>query len=191
MKKILFLLILFFLSGCQFVGTLLNAGHKAYNILADDRQISDDLSDIQINLNVRESLARQIPTLAIDVEVTVFEGEVLLTGAIPNTDVIHTILTATWSVPGVRKVYNYIRLNSAQDIQDISLETAKAMQIKAELAVTAGIESANYKLILENGTVYLMGICSSEAEYQAVLAVLKNTDGVEQIVPLMRQTLED
>jgi osmotically-inducible protein OsmY len=146
---------------------------------------------MQINLNVREALARQIPTLAIDVEVTVFEGEVLLTGAIPSIEVIHTILTATWSVPGVRKIYNYVRLDSAPDIQDISLETAKALQIKSELAITAGIESANYKLILENGTVYLMGICSSESEYQAVLSVLKSTDGVEKIVPLMRQTLED
>ena len=183
--------LLFLLSGCQFVGSIANAGHRLYTMVADDRSTDDDWSDIQINLSVRDKLGQRKAALMIDVEVTVFEGEVLLTGAIPNADMLNDILSDTWSVPGVRKVYNYIRTDSTPSVSDATTEAAIAAQIKAQLAVTAGVNSSNYKIVLENGTIYLMGICTDEDEYQRVQSVLKTTSGVEKIIYLMRRPIEE
>ena len=189
--KYFFSLFFFLLTGCQFIGTIGNGIHRLYSIVADDRTASDDWSDVQINLAVRDSLGKRQFALMIDIEVTVFEGAVLLTGTVPNGDVLNEVMEATWAVPGVRKVYNYVRIDSAPKLLDTTAEAAKAAQIKARLGLTAGIDSANYKLILENGTVYLMGICAGSEEYQKVETILKDTEGVDKIIYLMRLPIEE
>lgn len=191
MKRVLFFGICCCLGGCQLWGTLINGGHRLYTIVADDRTVADDWADVQLNLQIRDALARQKAALVVDIEVTVFEGSVLLTGAVPNAETVQAILSAVWSVPGVRKVYNYVRLDSAPALKDTALESAVATQIKTALALTPDISSVNYKLVLENGTVYLMGITASVAEQEAVWARLKNTVGVEKIIFLTRPKMEN
>ena len=90
----------------------------------------------------------------------------------------------------MRKIYNYVRIDDMPTIRDATAEAAVAAEIKAKLAVTAGIDAVNYKLVLENGVVYLMGICAGQEEYERVQAVLKTTDGVEKIIFLMRAPIE-
>ena len=179
------------LSGCQFLGTIANLGHRVYSIVADDRSASDDISDIQINMVVRHALGEQKAALMLDVEVTVFEGEVLLTGAVPNAEVLEKIMTAVWSVDGVRKVYNYVRIDETPDLAETTEDAVIATRIKAQMALTVGVNASNYKLIVENGVVYLLGICSSEDEYQNVRAILMTTDGVEKMIFLTRKPIEE
>ena len=184
-------LIFLYLGGCQFLGTILNGTQRVYTIVADDRTTSDDLSDIQINAAVRNALGEKNGALMIDIEVTVFEGAVLLTGTVPRPDILTDIMTATWSVPGVRKVYNYVRVCESPSPVEVAAEAAIASRIKTQLGLTAGIESSNYKLTLEGGTVYLMGVCAGDEEYAKVQAVIKSTDGVDKIIYLMRRPIED
>ena len=187
--RILIVLCLLILSGCQLGGTLINAGHRLYAMVADDRTATDDWTDVRINAAVRDAMGQRSAALIVDVEVTVFEGSVLLTGIVPKGDVLNDILTATWSVPGVRKVYNYVRVGEAPEALTTAGEAALATKIKAQLGLTPGIDAPNYKLVLENGVVYLMGICAGEEEYGKVLAVLKNTDGIDKIINLTRQKM--
>ena len=191
MRFLVITLCFFFLTGCQFFGTIANLGHRVYSIVADDRSTTDDISDVQINMAVRHALGGEKAALMLDVEVTVFEGEVLLTGAVPNADVLEKIMTAVWSVDGVRKVYNYVRVGDMPELSDTTAEAVTAAQIKTQMAMTKGINASNYKLMLENGVVYLMGICSGEEEYQNVRAILMTTSGVEKIIFLTRKPIED
>lgn len=190
MKCFIALILVCGLCGCQFLGTIANGAHKAYTFLADDRSWSDDVTDIRINLEIRDGLAREKGSLFFDIEVSVFEGEVLLNGAIPDVELIQKIMSVVWSVDGVRKVYNYIRVAEPLTVEEVAAEAGIAAQIRTELGMTAGIESSNYKLILENGVVYLMGIRSSRAEYEAAVAVIKNAMGVDRIICLMREPIE-
>ena len=187
--RIFLILCLLALSGCQLGGTLLNAGHRLYAMIADDRTATDDWTDVRINAAIRDAMGQRSAALIVDVEVTVFEGNVLLTGIVPKGEVLNDILAATWSVPGVRKVYNYVRVGDAPDSLTTAGEAALATKIKTQLGLTPGIDAPNYKLTLENGVVYLMGICTGEEEYAKVLAVLKHTDGIDKIINLTRQTM--
>lgn len=172
--------------GCQFIGTIANGTHKIYTVLADDRSLADDVSDIRINLEIRDALARHKGSLAFDIDVTVFEGEVLLTGAIPDILLIHEAIATAWSVAGVRKVYTYIRLNEPLSVDEVARDAAVAAKVRTELGLTKGVASSNYKLVVENKTAYLMGIRASDAEYETALAVLKNSVGIDQVICLMR-----
>jgi len=186
MKILSLFICLFFLSACEFAGIIGNGFQRLYTVIDDDRSGEDDIQDFQINSSVRSALTALKPALLFDVEVTVFEGEVLLTGTVPNGEVINRILTAVWSVDGVKKIYNYVRTDATPNMTDIADETAIASTIKSKLALTLGVSSSNYKITLEHGTVYLMGICSSDSEYARVQSVLKSTNGVDKIIFLMR-----
>ena len=187
--KVLSLLFLLCLGGCQLWGTVINGGHRLYAIVDDDRTAKDDWTDVQINASVRDALSQRSGALLVDVEVTVFEGSVLLTGIVPKGEVLTDILEATWSVPGVRKVYNYVRVGEPPQTFDVTREALLAASIKTKLALAAGIDATNYKLTLENGVIYLMGICKDDSEYTKVLSILKNTEGVDKIIYLMRRPI--
>ncbi len=189
MKKICFLLIIFCLSGCTYLGTLATGIRRIGTILWDDRPLKQDAEDTQINLALRSAFIKEDIKLGADVEVTVFNGVVLLTGAIPSTDLIMHLVTLTWQTPGVKKVYNYIRQDTPLALADVQEDAAVSGFIRTQLMLTKGIKSSNYKLTMENKVLYIMGQSTSRQEYEKVLAVIKDTAGVEKVVTLIPEIL--
>lgn len=174
-----------FLSGCQIWTTLLNGVHSVGTVIADDRPVDEDVSDIGLYTSIRKNLSTVAPKFLLDVQVTVFQGEVLLTGALPNIDLIDKALEATWKTPGVRRVYNYIRLGKTTDFTDTSSDAAVASAIKTQLMLTKGIKASNYKIVVESGIVYVMGLQNDWIEWESASEVMKGTVGVQRIIYLM------
>ena len=74
------------------------------------------------------------------------------------------------------------------DIGIVNEDAAISAKIRYELSITKEISSVNYKITMENGTIYLMGISKNEEELKKVLAVIKNTISVQNIIVLTRYT---
>lgn len=188
MKAILTLLTCFLilpLAGCQFIGTLYNVGDRTVTILLDDRPFSQDIRDLKTNAALRKALIAQDPKFGIDIEVTVFEDVVLLNGALPTTELIETVVQTVWCNESVKKVINYIRLDTPSTYQ-AGEDAAISAKIRTHLSFTRGVSASNYKLTMENGTVYLMGITKDDTELNKVISVIKNTAGVQDVVVLTR-----
>ncbi|MDR2901604.1 MAG: BON domain-containing protein [Lactobacillales bacterium] len=186
MKRLFLMCFFLFLPACQFIGTIFNGAHKVAVTLMDDRSFSDDMADTRINLEIRDALMQQDARYGLDIEVTVFEGTVLLNGALPNLDLVGQVMQTAWSVEGVQKVHNYIRISDVADIVGVNENAAVSAKIRAELAMTKGIASSNYKIVMENNTVYILGIMADDAELSKAVAVIKDTVTVEKVIPLMR-----
>ncbi len=174
------------LGGCQWAGTIFSASHKVASVLMDDRAISDDYNDTKLNVVIRNALSQRKLSYAVDIELTVFEGAVLLNGALPDEAYIDEVVKTVWQTDGVKKVYNYIRLDEPLSIEKVNEDAAVSAKIRYELSITQGVSSVNYKITMENGVVYLMGIAENQAELDRVVAVIKNTINVSDIVILMR-----
>ncbi|MGN1062930.1 MAG: BON domain-containing protein, partial [Alphaproteobacteria bacterium] len=58
--------------------------------------------------------------------------------------------------------------------------------VRTQLLFTSGVAASNYKLTMENGVIYIMGISENQAELDIVIAVIKETPGVQKVVPLTR-----
>ncbi len=179
---------LLFLSvgGCQYAGTIFSASHKVASVLMDDRAVADDYNDTKLNVLIRNNLSQQKLSYAVDIEITVFEGAVLLNGALPDERYIEEVVRTVWQTDGVEKVYNYIRLDEPLSIDKVNEDAAVSAKIRYELSITGGVSSVNYKITMENGTVYLMGIAANQAELDSVIAVIKNTVNVRDVVVLTR-----
>lgn len=185
------ILITLIIGGCQYIGTVYNGISRVTVILLDDRSFSDDITDTRINIELRDNLIRRDVKYGLDIEVTVFEGAVLLTGALPDPLLIDEVCEIAWNVPDVYKVYNYIRLASPLGVESVNQDAAVSAKIRMELTFTRGIDSSNYKLVMENGVVYVMGIFEDSSELDKTLSVIKNTPGVEDTIILGRFKIDE
>ncbi len=179
------LMCVLFLGGCRVWTGLINLGHSVGVIVADDQPLSQDMKDIEIYTSVRQKLAAKNINTLLDVQITVFGGRVLLTGALPSADLMALCVETAWQVPDVQYVYNYIRLGETTGFMEAGQESYSASSIKTQLTLTEGIKSSNYKIVLENGTVYVMGLKKDQAEWEKAQNVMKQTYGVDKIIYLM------
>jgi len=188
--KVIALLSLLLLSACSYIGTVYNVGSKVGAIVMDERDFDDDWKDSQINLSIRKEFAKTKFAYLTDVEITVFEGDVMLNGAIPNIDNIDEILELVWNVDGVQRVYNYLRLEKPSDILETTQDALIAASIRTQLSLTQGVTSVNYKITVDDGIVYMLGIAKNAEEYGAVLAAIQSTDGVQKVISNVRYSYE-
>ena len=189
--KVIALLSLLLLSACSYIGTVYNVGSKVGAIVMDERDFDDDWKDSQINLSIRKEFAKTKFAYLTDVEITVFEGDVMLNGAIPNIDNIDEILELVWNVDGVQRVYNYLRLEKPSDILETTQDALIAASIRTQLSLTQGVTSVNYKITVDDGIVYMLGIAKNAEEYGAVLAAIQSTDGVQKVISNVRYSYEN
>lgn len=187
-KNRLLLILLLLLAGCQIAGTLYNVGSKVGAIVMDERSIEDDWTDSKINLTLRGKLAAANPAYALDIEITVFEGEVMLNGALPNIEDIERVTEITWQIEPVTKVYNHIRLKNPSTIIDTSKDAYIASGIRTDLMMTQGITSVNYKITVEDSTLYVMGITTDEKEYKRVMNIFRSQKGINKIISHVRKS---
>ena len=182
-----FLGISFLLGGCQIWTPIFNSIHSVGTVIADDRPVDEDVGDIALYASVRKNLSEAQSQFLLDIQVTVFQGEVLLTGALPDIDLIDQAVAAAWQDADVRRVYNYIRLGKTTEFMDTSADAAVASAVKTQLMLTKGIKASNYKVVVENGVVYVMGLESSFEEWEAAREVIAGTAGVQKIIYLMHE----
>lgn len=190
-KRILILLLLAgLISGCSFIGTAYNVGSKVGAVVMDERELKDDWNDTKINMFIRTNFLKKKISYVLDVEITVFEGEVLLNGAIPSVEDLERIVEIAWQADGVTKVYNYIRLAEPSDLIKSSQDALIASSIRTRLMATPDITSVNYKITVDDGVLYMIGIAKSQKELDAVTNVIYKTDGITKVVSHLRQSYE-
>ena len=190
MQYLFLLYFFFFMSACSFLGTAYNISSKVGAVFLDERSLEDDWKDTQINIQIRSSLMSIKPTYALDIEVTVFEGEVMLNGALPTVEDIQTVVETAWQPDDVSKVYNHIRIQNPSDIMATSDDALIASSIRSQLLLTQNISSVNYKITVDEGTLYVMGIAKNQQEHDAVMNIIYATNGIEKVISHVRKSYE-
>ena len=54
--------------------------------------------------------------------------------------------------------------------------------------MTQGITSVNYKITVEDNTLYVMGIAADKLEYKRVMNILKSQKGINKIISHVRKS---
>lgn len=191
MRLYILIFVCCFLSACQFLGSLYHIGDFVGTMALDDRSNEDDWLDTQINVNIRQQFLSEKASYVLDIEVTVFEGEVLLTGAIPTIYDMEQIIDIVWKTPNVKKVYNYMRLENPDYFVDSAKDALAASSARSSLTMEQDVRSVNYKLTVDDGVLYILGIAQSAEEYRRVLDVVENITGITRVVSLVRSADKD
>ena len=124
----------------------------------------------------------------IHLNVTSYNGFVLLTGEAPNAAVRSEIARiARGSSERVRNVYDEMVVGPVTDLGARSNDSYVTSKVKARMLDSDAVKTIYVKVVTERSVVYLMGIVSRQ-EGEAAAQVAATTEGVARVVKLFEYT---
>lgn len=168
------------LSGCS---NFLAATHNG-PIHQDPGQRSrgEKIDDQQIKTYLRVNLGKADPALkASNINIESYNGVVLLTGEVPNTQLRSLAASIAHDVSAVRQVHNQLDIASQSTFYSRTNDSWIATKVRSKIIKARAIEVNRVKIIVENRVVYIMGLMT-EKEAQSIAELSRTTKGVLKVV---------
>jgi len=112
-----------------------------------------------------------------------YNGELLLTGQVPNAKTKDEALFDARATPGVNKIYDYLDIRLPQSIASKTTDSYTTTQVKAKIFNLDGVSSNSIKVVTTNNIVYLAGVVT-KAQATVVANAAASINGVEKVVTL-------
>ena len=168
------------LSGC--VNAAIGIGTAAVAASTTEKGLSTSVSDSVIQAKLSESFIQTSQSIFLNVETSVNDGSVLLTGKLKTQEEKITATRLSWEIRGVREVINEIQLSEASSFKSSAKDLAASAQLRAALIRDADISSLNFSVDVVNGIVYLSGVAENEEERERVVAHAQELRFAKQVV---------
>jgi len=167
------------LTGCAKIISVTTS--EPIQISTNKRTLGTKINDQQLETIARVNLnntSKQLEDAHINIDS--FNGLVLLTGQVPNEQLLNLAGDTVGKINSVRQVHNELTASNPTDFQARSKDSWITTKIKTKL-VASSIQSRRILIVTEAQTVFLMGLVS-RYEADRITNVAKNTDGVKQVV---------
>ena len=175
------------LSGCVAAPVVSGAGVGAGAVaVSEDRRSQAQIAqDDAAAVRIKELLADQkLDNSPNRIRFTVYNGVVLLVGQVAFDNIRALAHQAAQSAPGIKNVINELTVSSELTLSQITEDSYLSSKVRTKLATTRDFKSKHLTIIVENGSVYLMGLMTSE-EQRIAVAVTRDVDGVKRVVRIM------
>ena len=176
------LVLLIFIYACSPSGMLATGGGTAMVVAEGDRSLGAVVDDATIKVNVAARLINAGNNLFVDINTTVLEGRVLLTGLVDNQEIRIEAVRLVWEVEGVKEVVNEIEIGNRASLKDYASDLWINTQAKGVAAKTIGLRSVAYNFETINGKIYVAGITSKPKQVEELIEALKTIKGVKEII---------
>ena len=168
------------LQGC-FPVVLAGAGvGMATNSASSPLTIGSQIDDSSIKARATE-IVNQTPGLNYNsnVEISVFNSIVLILGQVPNQTLKDQLSQKIAAIHGVNTVYNQLTVGPPVDLQQYAQDSWITTRVLTKFV--GNVNPTSFKIITENGVVYLMAVTTqSEGDQAAELA--SEVPGVVRVV---------
>ena len=183
MKYVLPILALTFtlvLNGCT---TLVDATtREPINPDPTQRSLGTYIDDKRLQIIVAVNIRKAHPELKQShINVTSFNGVILLTGQVPNPQLRLLAAQTAKSVSTVRQVHNELEIKGNIPFVARTNDTWLGTKIKAVLIADKYVSGLKIKVVVEDSTAYLMGLISQKQADRATNLV-RNVSGVKEVV---------
>lgn len=147
-----------------------------------NRTLGDRLDDSAASVNLKSKLLFDREAKTGDIDMTIFEGRLMLTGTVPTEGDSILIEEKARRIPQVREVINEIlvlpRTTVGQGTRDAWIDQKLETALIADTGVTAG----NYRVLVSQGVVYLLGVAQGPNELRRVTGQAQAIAGVKEVV---------
>ena len=175
-------IILFFIYGCSPVGILASGGATTMVVAEGDRSLGSVVDDATIKLNLSTKFLQSGNNLFLNINSSVIDGRVLLTGIVDTQEIRINAIRKVWEIEGVKEVINEIEVGNKTTIKEYANDLWINTQVKSLAAKTIGIRALSYNFETIKGKVYIAGITSKPEQIQSVIKSTKTIKGVKEIV---------
>lgn len=172
------------LGGC--IGAVIGAGAAVGVAAQEERGLEGAVDDVKIRAEINRLWFEHNVEMFRQVDLTINEGRVLLTGSVPNPEVRVDAVRLAWQAPGVREVLNEIQVADKSGVIDYGRDVIIANTLRSKLFVDSQIRNINYSIDTVNGVVYIMGLAQSDAELERVIAYARDTTYVKRVISHVR-----
>lgn len=159
------------LAGC--IGLSLNTQERSLGYAVDD-------FNTQAELNAR--LLGDSASLFANVNITVIEGRVHLSGTAPTREERIKATRLAWATPNVKEVVNDIEVSNESGLFDVARDRWISAQVRARILSDGSIHDVNYTIDTQNQAVYILGIAQDQGELDRVLAHARAVPEARRIV---------
>lgn len=166
------------LQGC--VLALAGAAGGGALIATDRRTIGTQTEDREIQIKAFSQIANELGD-STHVNVTVFNRRVLLTGEVPDAAKRQRAEEITRGINNVNVIVNEIAVQSKSELSSRANDSYLLGRVKTALIAEKGISANDFKVVVERGNIYLMGLVTVD-EGSRGTDVASRVPGVMQVV---------
>ena len=149
---------------------------------ASSRSFGANIDDFSADTGLKKNLLFDRKHDYSDVDITVFEGRVMLTGTMRSQEGQQKLVENAFKAQNVIQVIDETVLSPktsiGQGFQDSRIDQA----LRTKLITDRGITSRNYKIAVSDGTIFLIGVARDETELTRALNLAAATSGVRRVV---------
>ena len=150
-------------------------------LVATDRRTSGaQLDDQGIELR-GASRIREIANDQMNISVTSFNRQLLLTGTVATDADRRRAEAAVQGIDNVRSVVNEVRVGPGRSFQVRSNDTFITGKVKASLLDAKDLFANSFKIVTDDGVVYLMGL-ATRREVDRATDITRGVSGVQKVV---------
>lgn len=171
-------------SGCGLA--ILGGAAVGATVVAQERPVDEAVSDTAIQASVDRHLLEFSVDIFQQVDVSVVEGKVLLTGLVPEPQNRLDAARLAWQADGVREVINEIEVKDRSTLSDAARDGWITTKLRSRITLDEQILGVNYTIDTVNQKIYLIGIAMSQAELDRVLAHARDIKYVRGVVSYVR-----
>ena len=185
-KTFIFPLLLIYVSiinyGCSPANILATGGGSALVVAEGERSIGTVIDDASIKVNIAAKFLNAENNLFVNINTSVLEGRVLLTGLVENQEIRIDAVRLVWEVEGVQEIINEIEIGNRSTLKDYASDLWINTQARGIAAKIIGIKAITFNFETIQGKIYIAGITSRPDLLDEMILALKNIKGVSEIV---------
>ena len=156
-------------------------------VATDRRTVGAQTEDREIQVKSIAQINQTLPDTA-HVNVTVFNRRVLLTGEVPDDASKQKAEQIVRSLNNVTSIVNELVVQPGADISSRANDSYLETRVKTALIAEKNISANNFKVVCENGSVYLMGLVTRDEGARGA-DVASRVPGVTQVVKVFQYIL--
>ncbi|MBN0987726.1 BON domain-containing protein [Amphritea pacifica] len=142
--------------------------------------VDDELIEIKSNVNISKG---SVELSSSHVNVTSFNGIVLLTGQVATEESRMEAEQIVSQVRKIRRIHNELTVTSPTSTLTRASDTWITAKIKANMIGDKQVDATQIKVVTENGVVYLMGLVT-RAQADRAIQVVRSVNGIQKIVKI-------
>jgi len=168
--------------GCSPVGLVASGGAGTMVVAEGERSLGSVIDDATIKVNISTKFISSDDNLFVDIDTSVLEGRVLLTGLVDNQEIRIDAVRRVWEVEGVKEVINEIEIGNRESLKEYANDVWINTQIKAVSIKAIGLRAMSYNFETIKGKVYVVGLTSRPEQLESIISAIKSIKGVKEIV---------
>ena len=179
LKSFFVMLILLNINNCAVIGIATTATTGA--MIADERSVGNIIDDKVIATKIRhEYVKNNVDNSLRGISLEIYEGRLLLIGYTTDIEYKDEAEKLAWLVRGVKEVINDVVIskeNEASLPKDMWIST----KLRTKFLVNKDIRSVNYKMMVYDKVIYLLGVAETQKELETALTIAGEIKGVDKV----------